>query len=70
MVEPKLVIIIFSSGKLVLTGGKEIDEINQGFNKIYPLLVKFKNEDTLKNTKMMHLDNIKEMKEYKIDNNL
>ena len=69
MVEPNIVIIIFFSGKLVLTGGKGIDDIYQGFKKIYPLLVKFKNEVGIKNNKMIHLENIKEIKEYKKGNN-
>ena len=42
MIEPNIVILIFYSGKLVLTGAKTKDDIYNGFRKIYPLLVKFK----------------------------
>jgi transcription initiation factor TFIID TATA-box-binding protein len=42
MIEPKIVLLVFNSGKMVLTGGKNRNEIYDGFKKIYPLLNMFK----------------------------
>ena len=44
MIEPNIVLLIFNSGKLVLTGGKYRNDIYEGFQKIYPVLTKFKIE--------------------------
>ncbi|KAJ3330534.1 TATA-box-binding protein [Blyttiomyces sp. JEL0837] len=38
MVKPKIVLLIFVSGKIVLTGAKVRDEIYQAFEQIYPVL--------------------------------
>lgn len=38
MLDPKIVLLIFVSGKLVLTGAKKKEDIELGFKKIYPLL--------------------------------
>ncbi|EPR78458.1 Transcription initiation factor TFIID [Spraguea lophii 42_110] len=38
MVKPKIVLLIFVSGKVVLTGAKLRDEIYQAFDNIYPVL--------------------------------
>ncbi|KAJ3192350.1 TATA-box-binding protein [Irineochytrium annulatum] len=38
MVRPKIVLLIFVSGKIVLTGAKVRDEIYQAFENIYPVL--------------------------------
>uniref|UniRef100_A0A6B2LKN4 TATA-box-binding protein n=1 Tax=Arcella intermedia TaxID=1963864 RepID=A0A6B2LKN4_9EUKA len=42
MVDPKVVLLIFVSGKIVLTGAKEVDEIFEAFEAIYPVLEEFK----------------------------
>jgi len=42
MVEPKIVLLIFVSGKIVLTGAKVRDEIYTAFENIYPVLTEFK----------------------------
>lgn len=42
MVDPKIVLLIFVSGKIVLTGAKEKEHINQAFRKIYPVLSSFR----------------------------
>ncbi|XP_002466940.1 TATA-box-binding protein 1 [Sorghum bicolor] len=42
MVEPKIVILIFVSGKIVLTGAKVREEIYTAFENIYPMLVQFR----------------------------
>ena len=63
MIEPNIVLLIFSSGKIVLTGGKKKDDIYNGFKKIFPLLIKFKVENKLTNNKILHKDLVKKMKE-------
>ena len=42
MVSPKIVLLIFVSGKVVLTGGKVRKEIYGAFEQIYPVLQEFK----------------------------
>ena len=68
MIEPNIVLLIFVSGKIVLTGGKTREDIYKGFRNIYPLLVKFKNDNKMKNNKMLHQDNVKKMKELEKEN--
>lgn len=40
--DPKVVLLIFVSGKVVITGAKLRTEINEAFDKIYPILRNFK----------------------------
>ncbi|QLG71109.1 hypothetical protein HG535_0B01470 [Zygotorulaspora mrakii] len=42
MVKPKIVLLIFVSGKIVLTGAKQRGEIYQAFEAIYPVLSEFR----------------------------
>ncbi|PVU99809.1 hypothetical protein BB559_000396 [Furculomyces boomerangus] len=42
MVKPKIVLLIFVSGKIVLTGAKVRTEIYQAFEAIYPVLTEFR----------------------------
>jgi len=42
MVKPKVVLLIFVSGKIVLTGAKVRDEIYEAFENIYPVLTEFR----------------------------
>jgi len=42
MQQPKIVLLIFVSGKIVLTGGKKRDDIYLAFENIYPVLLEFK----------------------------
>jgi len=42
MVQPKIVLLVFVSGKIVLTGAKVRDEIYTAFENIYPVLTEFK----------------------------
>ncbi|KTW28866.1 TATA-box-binding protein [Pneumocystis carinii B80] len=42
MVKPKIVLLIFVSGKIVLTGAKVREEIYQAFEAIYPVLSEFR----------------------------
>jgi len=41
LIEPKLVLLIFVSGKIVLTGAKTRENIYEAFEKMYPILRKF-----------------------------
>ncbi|WOO85138.1 TATA-box-binding protein [Vanrija pseudolonga] len=44
MIKPKVVLLIFVSGKIVLTGAKVREEIYMAFNQIYSVLVEFRKE--------------------------
>ncbi|KAK9378142.1 transcription factor TFIID-domain-containing protein [Kockiozyma suomiensis] len=44
MVKPKIVLLIFVSGKIVLTGAKVREEIYQAFEAIYPVLNEFRKQ--------------------------
>ena len=42
MISPKICLLIFVSGKLVLTGGKSPAQLREAFNNIYPVLEDFR----------------------------
>ncbi|KAL6120413.1 hypothetical protein NUSPORA_02862 [Nucleospora cyclopteri] len=44
MVKPKIVFLIFVSGKIVLTGAKEREDIFKAFEEIYPVLAQHRKE--------------------------
>ncbi|KAL7419940.1 TATA-binding protein (TBP) [Cryptotrichosporon argae] len=44
MIKPKVVLLIFVSGKIVLTGAKVREEIYTAFNQIYSVLLEFRKE--------------------------
>lgn len=44
MVKPRIVLLIFVSGKVVLTGAKVRQEIYDAFDQIYPILKSFKKQ--------------------------
>jgi len=44
MVDPKIVLLIFVSGKVVLTGAKSREQIYQAFEDIYPVLNEYKKD--------------------------
>ena len=46
MKDPKIVLLIFASGKIVLTGAKNKTDIYEAFDNIYPVLKKFKKKPT------------------------
>ncbi|KAG8706770.1 TATA-box-binding protein [Ceratobasidium sp. 394] len=46
MLKPKVVLLIFVSGKIVLTSTKVREEIYTAFNTIYTVLCKFQKPDT------------------------
>jgi transcription initiation factor TFIID TATA-box-binding protein len=45
MIKPKIVLLIFVSGKIVLTGAKERNDIFTAFQQIYPTLMSFKKKE-------------------------
>ena len=42
MIDPKIVLLIFVSGKVVITGAKNTDSLTIAINKIYPNLAEFR----------------------------
>jgi transcription initiation factor TFIID TATA-box-binding protein len=50
MVTPKIVLLIFVSGKVVLTGAKTRDQIYEAFEYIYPVLTEYRKEVVAYNT--------------------
>ena len=63
MSRPEIVLLIFVSGKIVLTGAKQRNEIFTAFNKIYPVLKKCKNENRdNKSNKSLHKQEVEEKK--------
>jgi len=42
MAQPKVVILVFVSGKLVLTGARKKEDIDTAFERIYPILTEFR----------------------------
>ena len=42
MVKPKIVLLIFVSGKIVLTGAKKREDIFEAFENIYPVLTQYR----------------------------
>ena len=47
LIKPKIVFLIFVSGKMVLTGAKRKEDLVEGFNKTSPLLLNFKELDRI-----------------------
>lgn len=47
MTEPKVVLLIFASGKIVLTGAKQRLQIYAAYEKIYSLLHLHKNHSSV-----------------------
>lgn len=45
LAEPKMALLIFASGKIVFTGGKEVDQINKAFTAIYQILLQVAKKD-------------------------
>ena len=43
MNNPTITLLIFSAGKINMVGAKKSSDISDAFNKIYPLLLKHKN---------------------------
>ena len=47
MVKPRIVLLIFVSGKVVLTGAKLRQEMSEAFDNIYPILKNFENSRSM-----------------------
>lgn len=47
MIDPKVVLLIFVSGKVVLTGAKKRADIYKAFENVYPVLKEFKKATSL-----------------------
>lgn len=45
MTEPKVVLLIFVSGKIVITGAKFIDDITEAVGSIFPILAEFRKKN-------------------------
>ncbi|CAM9575287.1 unnamed protein product [Ectocarpus fasciculatus] len=50
MKDPKICFLIFVSGKVVLTGAKSAQQLEEGFKKMYPTLCQFKKATVLMQT--------------------
>ena len=47
MTDPKVVLLIFVSGKIVLTGAKNFADLSSAFEKIFPLLLDFRKSNLI-----------------------
>jgi transcription initiation factor TFIID TATA-box-binding protein len=47
--KPKVVLLIFVSGKVVMTGGKCLEHLQKAFDLMYPVLFHFRKETALMN---------------------
>jgi Transcription factor TFIID (or TATA-binding protein, TBP) len=47
--KPKVVLLIFVSGKVVMTGGKCLEHLQKAFDLMYPVLYHFRKETALMN---------------------
>lgn len=45
LVKPRVVFLIFVSGKVVLTGAKTEEDMKEAFTKMYPVLVEFQKQN-------------------------
>eukprot|EP00752_Nemacystus_decipiens_P015753 g14064.t2 len=48
--QPKICVLIFVSGKVVLTGAKSVEQLEAGFKAVYPMLLQFKKATVLLQT--------------------
>ena len=60
MIEPKIVLLIFVSGKIVLTGAKTREDIYKGYQNILPTLRKYRKSESNLGKKLNELNNEKE----------
>lgn len=45
LVDPRIVLLIFVSGKVVITGAKTEKDMSEAFTKMYPVLVEFRKQN-------------------------
>jgi TATA-box binding protein (TBP) (component of TFIID and TFIIIB) len=62
MIEPKVTISVFKSGKINFVGAKKANEIFDTFEKFYPLICKYKSD------KMMKQENDEDINEAEFSN--
>ena len=62
MIEPKVTISVFKSGKINFVGAKKTNEIFDAFEKFYPLICKYKSD------KMMKQENDEDINEAEFSN--
>lgn len=55
MADPKVVLLIFVSGKLVLTGAKEFVQLSTAFENIFPILNDFRKKNLIVTEKRQRL---------------
>ena len=48
MIRPKAVLLIYASGKIVITGSKTFEECNEAFNNIYPILMGYRRTKSIR----------------------
>lgn len=48
MQSPKIVLLVFASGKIVLTGAKNKEDIYKAFENMYPVLKKYKKNQQIR----------------------
>jgi transcription initiation factor TFIID TATA-box-binding protein len=47
MTDPKVVLLIFVSGKIVLTGARSVEALSLAFSKMFPKLMEFRKQNVL-----------------------
>ncbi|KAL7722610.1 TATA-box-binding protein [Entamoeba marina] len=45
LAEPRMVLLIFASGKIVFTGGKDVEQVNNAFTAIFTVLLQVANKN-------------------------
>lgn len=61
MMAPQVTFLVFKSGKINIVGAKNKEDIYKAFDKIYPLLTKFKAEESIiKNDTNKNIDNLQD----------
>jgi transcription initiation factor TFIID TATA-box-binding protein len=49
MINPKVVLLIFVSGKVLITGAKSTDVVQQAIETIFPQLIEFRKKNVVIN---------------------
>lgn len=60
MIEPRIVLLIFVSGKIVLTGAKNREDIYKAYNNILPILMQYRKSEYKLGTQPNGINKIKE----------
>jgi transcription initiation factor TFIID TATA-box-binding protein len=54
MIAPKIVLLVFASGKIVLTGAKTKEDIYEAFRIMYPVFQIFTQKNKLQQKQLQH----------------